>query len=96
MEATEILERARAGGDLPNGWVALPLLRNKVKLGILGWICGAIIGFSFFVLMIPLMVPHNYLYGPVPALISTLLLAMMLFVGVGSVWQMIVDIRRLL
>ena len=49
MEATEILEKARAGGELPKGWVVLPLLRNKVRLGILGWIAGAIVGFGFFV-----------------------------------------------
>jgi len=96
MEATEILEKARAGGELPNGWVVLPLLRNKVKLGILGWIAGAIVGFGFFALMVPLMIPHNYLYGPIPALISTVILGMMLFVGIGSVWQIIVDTRRLL
>jgi len=96
MEATEILEKARAGGNLPDGWVVLPLLRQRVRLGIIGWICGAIIGFSFFILMIPYMIPHNYLYGPIPALISTIILAVVLFVGIGSVWQMIVDIRRLL
>ena len=48
MEATEILEKARAGGELPKGWIVLPLLRNKVRLGILGWIAGAIIGFGLF------------------------------------------------
>ncbi len=95
MEATEILEKARAGDELPNGWVVLPLLRNKVRLGILGWIAGAIIGFGLFVLMVPLMIPHNYLYGPIPALISTLLLGMVLFIGIGSAWQIIVDTRRL-
>jgi len=31
MEATEIVEKARAGGELPNGWVVLPRLRNKVR-----------------------------------------------------------------
>jgi len=96
MEASEILEKARAGGELPNGWVVLPLLRNKVRLGILGWIAGAIVGFGFFALMVPLMIPHNYLYGLIPALISTVILGMMLFVGIGSVWQIIVDTRRLL
>jgi hypothetical protein len=96
MEASEILEKARAGGELPNGWVVLPLLRNKVRLGILGWIAGAIVGFGFFALMVPLMIPHNYLFGFFPALISTVILGMMLFVGIGSVWQIIVDTRRLL
>ena len=96
MEATEILGKARAGGDLPSGWIVLPLLRNKVRLGILGWVAGAIVGFGFFALMVPLMIPHNYLFGIIPALISTLILGMMLFVGIGSVWQIIVDTRRLL
>ena len=96
MEATEILEKARAGGELPKGWIVLPLLRNKVRLGILGWIAGAIIGFGLFVVMVPLMIPHNYLFGFIPALISTVILGMVLFVGIGSVWQIIVDTRRLL
>ena len=96
MEAAEILEKARAGSEPPHGWIVLPLLRNKVRLGILGWIAGAIVGFGFFALMVPLMIPHNYLYGPFAALISTLLLGMMLFIGIGSVWQIIVDTRRLL
>jgi hypothetical protein len=96
MEATEILEKARAGGELPNGWIVLPLLRNKVKLGILGWFCGVIIGFGCFAVMVPLMIPHNFLYGPIAALISILLLGMVLFVGIGSVWQIIIDTRRFL
>jgi hypothetical protein len=96
MEATEILEKARAGGELPNGWIVLPLLRNKVKLGILGWFCGVIIGFGCFAVMVPLMIPHNFLYGPIAALISILLLGMVLFVGIGSIWQTIIDTRRLL
>ncbi|MGZ3623508.1 MAG: hypothetical protein ACXWPG_10465 [Ktedonobacteraceae bacterium] len=96
MEATEILEKARAGGEPPKGWIVLPLLRNKVRLGILGWIAGAIIGFGLFVVMVPLMIPHNYQYGFIPALISTVILGMVLFVGIGSVWQIIVDTRRLL
>ncbi len=96
MEATEILDKARAGGELPNGWVVLPLLRNKIRLSILGWIAGVIVGFGLFTLMVPYMIPHNYLYGPIPALVSTLVLGMVLFVGIGSVWQVIVDTRRLL
>jgi len=95
MESSEILEKARAGGELPNGWVVLPLLRNKVRLGILGWIAGAIVGFGLFVLMVPYMIPHNYLYGPIPAFISTVILGTVLFIGIGSAWQIIVDTRRL-
>ena len=46
--------------------------------------------------MVPLMIPHNYLLGLFPSLISTMILGTMLFVGIGSVWQIIVDTRRLL
>ena len=96
MEAAEILEKARASGEPPHGWIILPLLRNKVRLNILGWIAGAIVGFGLFAIMFPIMVPHNYLYGLFPALVTTLLLGMVLFVGIGSVWQIIVDMRRFL
>jgi hypothetical protein len=96
MEAAEILEKAKTSGEPPHGWIILPLLRDKVRLGILGWVAGAIVGFGLFALMVPLVIPHNYLYGPIAALVTTLLLGMVLFVGVGSVWQIIVDVRRLL
>ena len=96
MEAAEILEKARAIGEPPHGWIILPLLRNKVRLNILGWIAGAIVGFGLFAFIAPLVIPHNYLYGPIPALVTTLLLGMVLFIGIGSVWQIIVDTRRLL
>jgi hypothetical protein len=96
MEAAEILEKARASDEPPNGWIVLPLLRNKLRLGILGWVAGVIVGFGLFAVMVPLMIPHNYLFGFIPALITTLLLGMVLFVGIGSVWQIIVDTRRLL
>jgi hypothetical protein len=96
MEATEILEKARAGGEPPKGWVVLPLLRNKVRIGILGWVAGAIVGFGLFAVMVPLMIPHNFLFGFIPALISTVILGMVLFVGIGSAWQIVVDTRRLL
>jgi hypothetical protein len=94
MEAAEILEKAR--GEPPPGWIILPLLRNKVMLGIAGWVVGAIVGFGLFAAMAPIMIPHNYYYGLIPALFTTLVLGIMLFVGIGSVWQIIVDTRRLL
>ena len=94
MEAAEILEKAR--GEPPPGWIILPLLRNKVMLGIAGWVVGAIVGFGLFAAMAPIMIPHNYYYGLIPAVFTTLVLGMVLFVGIGSVWQIIVDTRRLL
>jgi hypothetical protein len=94
MEAAEILEKAR--GEPPPGWIVFPLLRNKVMLGIAGWVVGAIVGFGLFALMVPIMVPHNYYYGFIPALFTTLVLGLVLFVGIGSILQIIVDTRRLL
>jgi hypothetical protein len=96
MEAVEILEKARAGGEPPPGWIILPLSRNKVIVGITGWVVGAVVGLGLFAAMVPVMVPHNYSYGLIPALFSTLVLGLLLFVGVGSIWQIIVDTRRLL
>jgi hypothetical protein len=94
MEAAEILEKAR--GEPPPGWIILPLLRNKVMLGIIGWAVGVIVGLGLFAAMAPLMIPHNYSYGLIAALFTTLVLGIMLFVGIGSIWQIIVDTRRLL
>ncbi len=94
MEAAEILEKARS--EPPPGWIVLPLLRDKAMLGIAGWVAGAIVGFGLFALMAPIMIPHNYLYGFVAALFTTLVLGLVLFVGIGSAWQIIVDTRRLL
>jgi hypothetical protein len=96
METAEILEKARAGGEPPQGWIVLPLLRNKVAIGIVGWIFGVIVGFGLFALLAPVMVPYNYQNGAFEALFSTIILGMMLFIGGGSVWQIIVDTRRLL
>src|SRR5271157_3670414 len=94
MEAAEILEKARS--EPPPSWIILPLLRDKAMLGIAGWAVGVIVGFGLFALMAPIMVPHNYFYGFIPTLFTTLILGLVLFVGIGSIWQIIVDTRRLL
>ena len=65
-------------------------------LGIAGWVVGVIVGFGLFAAMAPIMIPHNFAYGLIPALFSTLVLGLLLFVGIGSAWQIIVDTRRLL
>ncbi len=95
MESAEILAQAKAGPDAPGGWVVLPLLRNKVLWGILGWIFGIILGFGLFVLVALGTIPANYESGLLPALFSTVFLAILLFVGLGSAWALIVDVRRL-
>lgn len=96
MEAAEILETARAGGEPPPGWIILPLLRNKVMMSIAGWAVGVIMGLGLFAAMAPIIIPYNYAYGLIPALLSTLVLGVLLFTGIGSIWQIIVDTLRLL
>ncbi len=96
MESTEILEKARAIDEAPHDWIVLPLLRDKVALAIAGWVVGAIVGLGLFVFLAFLMIPNNYLIGPFAVFISTILLAIMLFAGLGSVWQLVVDVRRLM
>jgi len=94
MEATEILEKARPVDEAPHDWIVLPLLRDKVALAIAGWVFGAIVGLGLFAFLASIMIPHNYQIGPFAALISTILLGIMLFAGLGSIWQLVVDVRR--
>ncbi len=95
METAEILEKATAEDEIPQGWIVLTLLRDKVALGIVGWVFGIIVGFGLFALMASVMIPHNYQSGVFAALFSTILLGIVFFIGVGSIWQIIVDVRRL-
>lgn len=95
MEAAEILERARMGDEAPQGWLILPLLTRKVATGIAGWALGAIIGFGLFAIIAAIVIPYNYEQGVFAGCFSTFLLGMMLFIGGGSLWAMVSDIRRL-
>src|SRR5258708_36331359 len=95
METAEILEKVTAEDEIPQGWIVLTLLRDKVALGIVGWVFGIIVGFGLFALMASVMIPHNYQSGVFAALFSTILLGIVFFIGVGSIWQIIVDARRL-
>lgn len=95
MNAEEILEQAKAGIDLPHNWVVFPLQRNKVIIGLVGWAFGILIGLGLFALVSSVVIPYNYQRGPLPAVVTTILLAILLFVGLGSLWTLISDIRRL-
>ena len=95
MESSEILMQARAGSDAPHGWIVLPLLRNKVALGIAGWFFGILLGLGLFALLASIVIPYNYQHGVAPALFSTILLGIVLFIGLGSAWSLLVDARRL-
>jgi hypothetical protein len=96
MDSSRILEQARTGPGTPQGWVVLPLDRARVILAICGWIFGAVLGLGLFIILALIMIPFNYLHGAGPAIFSTILLAVVLFIGLGSIWALTVDIRRLL
>jgi hypothetical protein len=96
MEAEEILARAKAQPEPPQGWVVLPLLRDKIAWSIASWIFGIFVGLGLLAFVGPIVIPHNYQHGLAAALSTTLLLAIMLFIGIGSLWALIVDVRRLL
>jgi hypothetical protein len=96
MKSDEILEKARPIDEAPHDWIVLPLLRDKVTLAIAGWVFGAIVGLGLFAFLASIMIPHNYQIGPFAALVSTFLLGMVLFAGLGSIWQLVLDAGRLL
>jgi len=95
MEPTEILDRVKFDEDAPHGWIILPLVRRKVIIGIIGWIAGTIIGLGLFAFMASIMIPHNYQSGTTSAIVTTILLGVVLYVGLGSIWAIIMDVRRL-
>lgn len=95
MESSEILMQARATPNGPPGWVVLPLIRHKVILGIVGWACGIVLGLGLFAAIASIVIPYNYQRGVGPALFSTILLAILLFIALGSAWSLIMDARRL-
>jgi hypothetical protein len=95
MESVQILAWVSTEEDVPHDWLVFTLLRQKVLLGIVGWIIGALMGGALFAFMAPIMVPHNYQIGAAAAIFSTILLAIVLYVCLGSLWAMVADIRRL-
>jgi hypothetical protein len=95
MEADEILAQAKASPEAPHGWIVLPLSRRNLTIGILGWIFGIFLGLGLFVGIAFIVIPANYQHGIGPAIFSTILLAILLFIGLGSLWTLIVDVQRL-
>lgn len=94
MEAVQILAQMSAEEGIPSNWIVFSLQRQKVLVGILGWIFGTLAGGLLFVFMAPIMIPHNYQTGVFSAVLSTLVLGIVLYVCLGSVWAMITDILR--
>ena len=95
MESVQILAQVNTENGAPQDWLVFTLMRDKVIIGILGWIFGAIVGGLLFAFMAPIMIPHNYQIGALSAVFTTLILAMVLYVCLGSIWAMITDILRL-
>ncbi|HKV59846.1 MAG TPA: hypothetical protein VJO32_16260 [Ktedonobacteraceae bacterium] len=96
MEAAEILERARSSGEeTPPGWLVLPLLKSKLTSGLIGWVAGAIVGFGLFAFIASVTIPFNFERGFFTACFATVLMLMTLFIGGGSAWSGIADVRRL-
>lgn len=95
MESDQILAKVNAGESLPDSWLVFPLLRQQLILALFGWVGGMILGGGLFALMAPIMIPHNYQNGVFSAIVSTVLLAIVLYVFIGSIWAFISDLRRL-
>lgn len=96
MRAEEILKQLKESDEVPEGWIVFPLLRNKVRLGIVGWIFGVIMGLGLFALVASAVIPANFQKGALAAIITLLLLGILLFIGIGSIWALVYDVRRLM
>lgn len=95
MDAEEILARARSEAELPAGWVAFPILRQKLIVSIIEWAFGIIIGLGLLLLIGSIVIPYNYQHGVASAIFSTILLGVLLFVFLGSAYLMVADVLRL-
>ncbi len=96
MNAEEILETARESAEPPHGWVVLPLSRTKVVLGVAGWCFGILLGLGLFTIAAFAVFPSNFQHSVPIAVFTVLLLAVLLFIGLGSIWMLIQDVLRLL
>ena len=95
MDSSEILMQVKSGPDAPHGWIVLPLLRSKLLTGIFGWVLGILLGMGLFVALALVVIPYNYEDGAFAAIFSTILLGLFLFIGLGSLWSLVADVRRL-
>jgi len=96
MEADDILMRVKSSDEPPHGWVILPLVRRQVMTGIAGWVFGIFMGLGLFIAVALTVIPSNYKQGTAAAIFTSILLAILLFIGLGSLWATYVDTRRLM
>lgn len=95
MDAEEILAQANTSAELPAGWSSFPLLKGKVIWGIAGWIFGILMGAGLLALIVPIVVPVNYQHGTFSIILTTLMLGILAFICVGSIYMLCVDMLRL-
>lgn len=93
--ASEILLQLKSGPHAPHDWVVMPLLRSKLIAGMLGWVLGIVMGLGLFSGLAAIVIPYNYQHGAFAAIFSTILLGIFLFIGLGSLWALAMDLRRL-
>ena len=94
MDSSVILMQARSDSDTPHDWVVLPLLRSKLIWGMVGWALGILLGLGLFTMLAFIVIPYNFEQGAFPAIFSSILLGILLFIGLGSAWALLSDIRR--
>ena len=94
-QADEILSTAR-DGSAPSNWVILPLRRERVMRTMLEWGIGVLLGLGLFIGLFLATWPENFTNSTTGAIITSLMLAVLGFLGFGSLWLFIADVRRLL
>jgi hypothetical protein len=94
MESVQILAQTSAKENIPSNWIVFSLQRQTVLVGIMGWVFGALAGGLLFAFMAPIMIPHNYQNGVLSAIFSTIILGVVLYVCLGSIWALVTDVLR--
>jgi hypothetical protein len=94
-QALDILSTAR-DGSAPSSWVILPLRRPHLVRSMLEWSLGILLGLGLFMALFLATWPENFINGATGAIITSLLLAVLAFLGFGSLWLFITDLRRYL
>jgi hypothetical protein len=72
------------------------LRRRQVGLSILGWFVGVIVGLGLFIALFISTWPQNFEAGAGGIIITSIFLAMLAFIGGGSLWLLVKDTLRLL
>jgi hypothetical protein len=89
LDAASILQTARQEGDLPQGWTVIPLNVKAVQRAILSWLGGAAVGIGLFVLLLVAINGSGLGFG------SAIILGLLAFVGLGSLWLAIKNVALL-